>query len=294
MLKQKHKQWLTAYLFLLPALIIIGVFVFYPVFYSIAISFTYYKIPGKPVFIGLDNYKLLLTDEEFWIALKNSLLYLLVVPVIQLLSILLAVFVNQQIKGINIFRAAFYLPVITSVVAVSIAWRWLFDTEGPINQILLSWHFLKQPIYWLTSREMALFSVMVVTTWKGLGYYMMIYLAGLQVIPKEYEEAARLDGANFWHVFFNITIPLLKPSIILCCILSSIAALKVFGEIYVLTEGGPNRASLTMVYYIYQQAFKDFNMGYAAAISLALSVVTCILAYLNFRYFSKGGLTYYN
>ncbi len=291
-----------AYLFMLPAMILLVVFTFYPIVYGTFLSFFDYNMLrhtsggelAPPRWVGLKNLIRVFKDPYFYIAMRNSLLYLLVVPAIQFISILVAILVNKKIKGVTWFRTAYYIPVITSIVVVGIAWKWLLGSDGILNFLLVKQlHLFSKAIPWLTNSNLAIFSVMFVTLWKGIGYYMILYLAGLQTIPPEYEEAARLDGASGWQVFSKITIPLLKPTIALCAIISCISALKVFGEIFVMTKGGPENGTLTMVYYIFNKAFTEFDMGYAAALSLVLAVAVAIISYVNVAFFKKGGLQYY-
>ena len=291
---------LTAWFFLGPALLILGVFTFYPIFCGIGLAFTEFSLLRHttdghlvaPRFVWFDNFRRLLVDPYFWKALGNSLTYLIVVPFIQLAAIFLAVLVDQPFRGRNFFRTAFYIPVITSVVVIGITWRWVFRSDGLAN-FLLGLVGLG-PIPFLTDPRFALFSIMFVTVWQGLGYYMILYLAGLQTINPELEEAARLDGAGPWEIFWHITIPMLKPTVALCSIISCISALKVFGEIFVMTpQGGPSQSTLTMVYYIYLKAFEDFDMGYSAAIALVLAGVVGIISWINVRYFKDGGLNSY-
>lgn len=290
----------TPWLFLAPALVILGVFTFYPIFCGVALAFTEFSllrhtVEGQlvpPRFVGFENFLKLWVDPYFWKALTNSITYLAVVPVIQLCAIVLAVLVDQPFKGRNFFRTAFYIPVITSVVVIGITWRWVFRSDGLAN-FLLGLVGLG-PIDFLTSPDTALWSIMFVTLWQGLGYYMILYLAGLQTIPEELEEAAVLDGAGPVDVFRHITLPMLKPTVALCSIISCISALKVFGEIYVMTpQGGPNQSTLTMVYYIYLKAFEDFDMGYSAAVALVLAGVVGVISWINVRYFQDGGLNSY-
>ncbi|MBI2265457.1 MAG: sugar ABC transporter permease [Armatimonadetes bacterium] len=279
-LSKEARRTIVAYLFLSPALLFLLVFTFYPTIWGILLSFFDYNMLrtlddgtlAPPVFVGVSNFERIFRDPYFYIALKNSLLYLLVVPVIQLLSIGLAMAVNRPMRLITFFRASYYVPVITSIVVVGISWKWLFRSDGLINVLLQKTPLLHGSVGWLTDRNIALFSVMFVTLWQGLGYYMVLYLAGLQSIPAEYEEAARLDGASPFRVFAKITLPLLKPTVALCSIISCISALKVFGEIYVMTEGGPEYSTLTLVYYIFGKAFNEFQMGYASALAAVLAV----------------------
>lgn len=295
----RRSRWI-AWIFLAPALLILGVFTFYPIFCGVGLAFTEFSLlrhtaEGQlvsPKFAGVDNFWRLWVDPYFWKALFNSLTYLLVVPVIQLAAIGLAVLVDKPFRGRNFFRTAFYIPVITSVVVIGITWRWVFRSDGLAN-FLLGLVGLG-PVEFLTSPDTALLSIMFVTLWQGLGYYMILYLAGLQTIPEELEEAAVLDGAGPREVFWHITIPMLKPTIALCSIISCISALKVFGEIFVMTpQGGPNQSTLTLVYYIYLKAFEDFDIGYSAAIALVLAGVVGIISWINVRYFKDGGLNSY-
>ncbi len=253
-----------------PALLVLGLFTFYPILCGVLLAFFDFSmlrhtpegLLAPPRFVGLENFHRLLHDRYFWTALGNS------------------------------------------VVVVGIAWKWVLRSDGLANrflealgigrlaQVLGSPDFL--PVPWLTDPDWALFSVMFVTLWQGLGYYMILYLAGLQTIPSELEEAARLDGAGFWAVFTRITLPMLRPTLALCTILSCISALKVFGEIYVMTGGGPQNGTLTMVFYIYNRAFEGFEMGYSAALALVLATVVGLISYVNVRWFQEGGMQGYD
>ena len=295
------RQWrtaLVAYLFLLPALVFLGVFTFYPVGFGTVLSLFAYNLrtllgmePAR--FIGLEHFRALWSDRFFWIALSNSVKYILVVPILQFSSILLAIAVNRRLRGIAWFRAAYYLPVITSIVVVGLLWRWLYEQDGIINYVLLSLGLIGRPISWLGNPDLALYSVMFVTFWKGLGYYMVIYLAGLQTISPEYEEAALIDGAGRWQVLRHVTLPLLRPSILVASTISTIAALKIFEEVYVMTGGGPIFRTFTMFFYIFDVGFQKFDFGYAAALAVVLAVGIMILSALNFAVFRRGGFEYY-
>lgn len=287
----RRRTTLIAYLFLAPALLLLAVFTVYPIVWGTLLSLFHYNIVSPPRFAGLANYLRLLHDPKLWIAMQNSLLYLLVVPVIQAASIGLAILVNRELRGIALFRACFYVPVITSIVVVAIIWRWILGDKGLVNGLLGVLRLGE--VHWLTSPAVALLAVMFVTFWKGLGYYMVIYLAGLANIPPELEESARIDGATCWQTLRHVTLPLLKPSIALCSIISSIAALKVFGEIFVMTEGGPLFATTTMVYYIYEEAFTKLHLGYASTLAVVLAVMIGIFSYFNVRFFREGGLEAY-
>ncbi|MDR7519002.1 MAG: sugar ABC transporter permease [Armatimonadota bacterium] len=290
-----RRQWqttLVAYLFLLPALLLLGAFTFYPVAVGTALSLFDYDVISPPRFVGLDHFRALWADRYLWIALANSGKFLLVVPVLQACSIGLAVAVNRPLRGIRWFRAAYYLPVVTSMVVAGLMWRWLLEQDGVVNFALLRLGVLERPVAWLGHPDLALYAVMFVTLWKGLGYYMVIYLAGLQAIPPEVEEAAVTDGASRWQVFRWVTLPLLRPSILLASTISAIAALKVFEEIYVMTGGGPMFRTYTMFYYIFDKGFQQLDLGYAAAIAVVLAAAVMALSAVNFRIFRQGGWTY--
>lgn len=279
---------LTPFLFLIPGVIILGAFIFYPMLNAIWLSFTNYNIVTDAEFIGLENYKVLFSDALFWKVLGQTLLYLvIVVPALVILPIFLAILVNQQVKGIGFFRSAYYVPVVTSMVVVGIAWKWVYADKGILNYILESLGLISEPVNWLTSTTTSIFAVMVVTVWKGLGYYMVIYLAGLQSISDDLYEAADIDGASKWKQIWHITIPLLMPSIMIVTIMSSISAMKVFEEIYVMTGGGPLNSSKTLVFYIYEEAFDKLQMGYASAAGVVLFIITLIFSVINIKFMSK-------
>ncbi|MBL8508198.1 MAG: sugar ABC transporter permease [Chitinimonas sp.] len=279
-----RKATLTAYLFLAPAIILLLAFAFWPVGFGSYIAFTQYNLIDAPVWVGLDNFRELFDDELFIGSLKNSALYLIVVPVIQVLAILLAVLVNNNLPGIKFFRAAYYLPVVTTVSVIGIIWNFMYNDDGALNAILRWLHLINEPIGFLTDDRIALFAVMFVTIWRGLGWYMVLYLAGLQAISADVYEAATLDGANAWQKFWRITVPLLLPTILLCSIMSMLAAVKAFEEVQIMTQGGPFQSTYTALYYAYEFGIKSLNFGRALAASLVMSVVCMLLAWLNFRY----------
>ncbi|MDX2214686.1 MAG: sugar ABC transporter permease [Oculatellaceae cyanobacterium bins.114] len=277
-------QRLTPYLFLLPALLILSLTVFYPALQAFYLSFTRYEfdLTQPPVWIGLDNLKALLKDDVFWKTLINTVIYLVgVVPILVTVPLGLAILVNQAIPGMHWFRAAYYTPVVISMVVAGIAWRWLYSETGLLNQLLQALHLSEEGIPWLTSPKFALFSVMAVTVWKGLGYYMVIYLAGLQSIPADLYEAAAIDGSDGWQKHWDITIPLMKPYLFLVAVISAISATKVFEEVYIMTQGGPRNSSKTIVYYVYEQAFQELEMSYACTVGLVLFLLVLSLSVLR-------------
>jgi len=285
-----RQKWVTPYLFLAPALVILTVTVFWPALHAFYLSFTEYgyDLTRSPEWVGGKNFQTLLKDQVFWKTLGNTLIYLVgVVPLLVTLPLILAILVNRQLKGIRWFRLAFYTPVVISMVVAGIAWNWLYAEKGLLNQLLtlllgntpIAPEWL--PIPWLTQPNWAIYSVIAVTVWRGLGYYMVIYLAGLQSIPQELYEAAALDGSDGWQRHWDITLPLMRPYLVLVSIISSISAMKVFEEIFIMTQGGPRNGSKTIVYYVYEQAFQNLNISYACAIGLILFLMIFLLSILR-------------
>jgi putative chitobiose transport system permease protein len=280
-----RKLKLTPYLFLLPAILILGVTVFFPALQAFSLSFTRYEsdLTQAPQWIGLENFQRLLDDKVFWQTLRNTFLYLIgVVPILVIAPLGLAILVNQKLKGIHWFRVSFYTPVVISMVVAGIAWKAIYSNNGLLNQFLKGLG-MKEGIPWLTSPQWAIWSVMAVTIWKGLGYYMVIYLAGLQSISPELYEAAAIDGSDGWRKHLDITLPLMRPYLFLVAVISSISATKVFEEIYIMTQGGPRNSSKTVVYYIYQGAFQDLDISYACTIGLILFSFIFVLSIINLR-----------
>ena len=281
---------LTPYLFLAPALLVIAIFLLYPIGAVVYYSFTDYNIVTPPVWVGLRNYQQLMHDTLFWKALTNSFIYLLVTPTLIFLSIILAIVVNRKLPGISAFRTLFFIPVISGSIAVGIAWRLMLDTNGIINSILISLGVFKEPVQWLAEQSYTLPIAMSLTTWLGLGYYMMIFLAGLQNIPEELYDAAVIDGCNTWQKHWHVSIPGLRPQITFVAVISSLAALQVFNEIYTLTGGlgGVNFSGLTMVFYLWRQAFRLNHAGVASAIAMVLLVITLAFSIMNIRLLERG------
>ncbi|MFB2836987.1 carbohydrate ABC transporter permease [Floridanema evergladense] len=278
-----NQKQLTPYLFLLPAILLLGLTVIWPALQAFYLSFTRYEydITQAPQWVGLANFKQLIADKIFWQTLRNTLIYLIgVVPILVFLPLVLAILVNQKLRGISWFRAAYYTPVIISMVVAGLAWKWLYAENGLLNQILKLIGF-SEGIPWLTSPNWVLFSVMAVTIWKGLGYYMVIYLAGLQSIPNELYEAAAIDGSDGLRKHWDITVPLMKPYLFLVAVISAISATKVFEEVYIMTQGGPRNSSKTVVYYLYDRAFRDLEISYACTIGLVLFLIIFSLSILR-------------
>jgi len=276
------------WLFLLPACSLIGGFVLYPALQALLLSFTSFNMITPAAWVGTGNYRRLAADPFFWQALRNSLLYLVVVvPVLVLAPIGLAVLVDKALPGVRLFRALFYLPVVTSLVISGLIWKWVYEERGLLNYLLIASGLVAEPVAFLTDPGNALLAVMAVTIWSGMGYYMVIYLAGLQAIPRHLYEVAEVEGVSAWQQFIHITLPLLRPSMAIVAVMSSIAAMKVFEEIYVMTQGGPMDASKTLVYFIYETAFAEFEMGLAAAAGVVLFGITLVLSLINLRLLRK-------
>ncbi|NGP45568.1 sugar ABC transporter permease [Bacillaceae bacterium SIJ1] len=275
---------LTAYAFLLPNILGFLVFIFLPVIASFLMSFTSWNGFGDIEFVGIDNYIGLLNDENFKISLFNSILFLFIsVPMTLFLSLVAAVALNRGIRFLKVFRTAIFLPYVTATVAVAAVWQLVFNpTMGPINGFLTSIG-IDNPPGWLTSPEWALISVSIVYIWHSIGYYMVIYLAGLQNIPKDLYEAAEIDGAGPLATFFHVTIPMMSQVIFFTMIIGVINSFKVFDFIFVLTDGGPGRSTQVLVYDIYNTAFKQFEYGYASAMAYVLFLIILIFTFIQFK-----------
>ena len=275
------------YLFLLPAFVILGVFFFIPFFQTFLLSFNDYSNIYSAKFIGLTNYITLFKSPIFYKVMFNTFLYLiLTVPVLVTVSLFLAILINQKIRGITLYKILIYFPVIVSIVVAAIAFKWLYAQHGILNYVLSLVGI--SPIGWITDTKYSLISVAIVTIWKGLGYYMMIYLAALMSVPQELYEACDIDGANFFQKHLTVTIPQIMPTVALVSTISAISALKVFAEIYVMTKGGPLNSSKTIVYYIYERAFENLDLGYSSALAVVLLIVVMFFSLINILFFEKN------
>jgi putative chitobiose transport system permease protein len=290
----KQRSTLIAWGFLAPALILLSLSVLVPALMALVISFTQTGLDvTEPLkFIGLANFQRLLGDPMFYQVLGTTLIYLFgVVPPIVIGALTLAVLVNRILPGVHILRAAFYTPVLVSIVVAAIAFRWLYAENGLINgwlTALFGQGFI--PIDFLTNPFLALPSVMLVTLWKGLGYYMVIFLGGLQGIPNELYEAAELDGSEGWRKHVDITLPLLRPYVTLVAVISAIAATKVFEEVFLMTQGGPADSTRTLVYYVYDQAFAELEISYACTVGLALFLLVLLLTAIRLAFGGERSL----
>lgn len=276
------------YLFLLPAGIVLLIFFFIPFFQTIGLSFLNYSNNiYNPSFAGLENYVQILHNPIFYKVMWNTLLYLVIaVPILAIIPLFLAILINKKIKGITLYKILIYLPVIVSIVVAAIAFKWLYAQQGILNYILNVLHI--NSIGWLTDPKYAIYSVIIVTIWKGIGYYMMIYLAALMSVPKELYEACDIDGANFLTKHLTVTVPHIMPTIALVTTISSISAMKIFAEIYVMTKGGPLNSTKTIVYYIYEKAFENLDLGYASAMAVILLIIVMAFSLVNIFCFERN------
>lgn len=288
---RKPKFALTPYLFLLPALLATTLFSIYPLITVFYYSFTDYDLLRTPQWVGLENFSRLWNDPLFWRAFGNSAAYLIVTPTLIVLSILLSIFVNRRLVGIGFFRAVYYLPVISGSVAIGIAWQWIFASEGGIlNGALVALGLIEDPVSWLTQPRLTIPIAMLMTVWTGVGYYMVVFLAGLQAIPQSLYDAAAIDGCSRLQSHWFVTVPGLRPAIVFVAVISGLSALKVFDEIYVLTNGtgGVLNSGLTIVFHLWKQAFRLQNVGYASAVAVVLLVVTLSFSIFNVRILERG------
>ncbi len=277
-----ESRW--AWLFLAPTLIGLAILSAGPIVAALGISLTKWDLLTAPKFIGLDNFAALLADKRFLTAVRNTTFYVVTsVPLGLVLGLGLALALNQRLRGISWIRTAYFLPVVTSTVAISLVWSWIYSPDhGPLNDVL---GFFGLPVQkWITDPFWAMPSIVVMSVWQGLGTTVIIFLAGLQAIPEEYYDAAAVDGAGAWARFRNVTLPLLTPSIFFTGILALIDSFQVFDQVYVLARPGrPTDATVTLVYMIYENGFQNFKMGYAAAAAWILFLIVAVLTVVYFR-----------
>jgi multiple sugar transport system permease protein len=273
----------AGYLFIAPAMVIFFVFTLLPVAIALYLSFTDYDVFTRLDWIGASNYADVFDDELFWRALWNTLTYTVwTIPLSMAIGLALALLLNQKLRGLGVYRTIYYVPVVTSMVAVAMIWIQLFDPLYGVISTALENIGIKG-IDWLGDPALAMPSIIVVSVWKVIGWNMLIYLAGLQGIPSFLKEAAAIDGANRWQGFWNITWPLLGPTTFFLFVTSLIGAFQVFDQVYVMTGGGPANATTTLVHQIYNAAFKALDMGYAAAMSFVLFGVILVVSLFSVR-----------
>jgi len=282
-----RKQEYVAWIFLLPELSLLAIFVALPVFMSLQYGFTKYDVLSPAKWIGIRNYVKLLGDDLFWKSLRNTLYFSgVTIPVEVAIGLILALLLNTKIFLRGFFRSAYFLPVVTPIIATAMVWNFLYNpSAGIFNYFLSSLGLPTQN--WLTDPKLAMPSVMAMSIWHEVGFEMIVFLAALQGIPSHLYEAAKLDGAGKWRCFWHITIPCLKPAFLFILVMLTIYSFQIFGQIYVMTAGGPANATITVVYNIYMKAFQHLKMGYAASMALVLFVVIFIISFMNMKFFGQ-------
>jgi len=292
-MNMKRKNLLVAWSFILPNFLGFAIFTLIPMLFSFALAFMAWDAFSTPEFIGLDNFRRLIGDENVRIAIRNTIYYTVGnVPLTMIASLALALLLNRKMRGVKFFRAAFFFPFITSLVAVAVVWNMLLHpTMGPVNNILRSLG-MTDPPRWTASTTWAMPAIIIASVWRGMGYYMVLYLAGLQAIPKTLYEAAQVDGATKWKQFIHVTLPMLRPTTFFVTIMLTISSFRVFDLVEVMTGGGPGRATTVLVTQIYNEAFLRFNFGYASAISLVLFVLVMVITIVQFTIEKKFGADY--
>jgi multiple sugar transport system permease protein len=277
------REALAAYLFLLPGLLPMLAFVLLPIVGGLFFSLLKWNLLEPWTVVGLENYVFLVADPEFWGALRVSATYMVgVVPIGIVVSLALALALNRGRRGVIVYRTLYFMPVVTATVAIALLWRWLYAGQLGLINTLLGLVGLEGP-NWLGDPDWALPAVMAMSVWKGLGYTMVIFLAGLQGIPEHLYEAAKIDGAGAWARFRHVTLPMLSPTTFFILVVGLIGALQVFDQIFVMTSGGPYRATVSVSYFIYETGFKLLNMGYAAAVAWVLFVIIFLVTLLQWR-----------
>ena len=291
--RSRRRRILVAYTFMLPSLIVLAVFMFYPLIRAAILSFTNYSVFGVTRYVGLSNYITLFHNSQFWGDLVNTVYYAgVTTPVSVALALALALLLNRRgLPARGVLRAAIFLPAVVSLAVAAIPFRLMFT---PSIGLITYWLGAVgvHSTDWLDSTTLAMPAVIIVGIWKNVGFYMVIYIAGLQTIPKEFYEAARIDGASTWRRFRNITWPLLSNTTMFVTIIALIASFQAFDQIFVMTQGGPAFSTETLVALIYRQGFQNFQMGYASAIGYVLVLIILIFSLFQMRYFTRRVVRY--
>ena len=274
--KKNNALWIS--LFLLPILIGFLVFIIYPVFYSLGVSFTDWDLINPMKFVGIKNYQSLVNDSTFWNSLKNTFLFIIgYLPSVMIIGLLVALLLNSKLCLKPVFRGVYFLPVVTSWVAVSLVWKWLFNPKYGLINYFLTMIGLHGP-NWLNDPKTAMLAIIITSVWKDIGFIMVLYLGGLQNISVSLYEAADIDGADKWHQFWKITLPMLKQTTFFVSMISLINSFQVFDQVNIMTAGGPGDATTVLVQNIYNSAFKYSEMGYAAAMSWILFLIILVVS----------------
>ncbi len=285
----RKREKITTLVFILPWLVSFCIFVLYPIVFSIYVSMTDYSgLTWDMRFVGFSNYVRAFNDRVFLKALSNTFLFVLItVPATTVISLFLAVLLTSGIKFKRLFQAGYFLPSVISMVVISMIWLYIYSATGPLNTLLRSLGIDVPARSWLASERTALGSIMVMDVWSAVGYYTVLFVAGLQSLPLQLYEAARIDGATKWQIFKSITLPLLKPTILFVVSINSIRSFQIFTEIFTLTGGGPANSTQTIVHYLYDVSFRKFEMGYGSAIAYVLFFIVLAITLLQ-RKMLKG------
>ncbi|GAA2313614.1 sugar ABC transporter permease [Nonomuraea roseoviolacea subsp. roseoviolacea] len=286
-MRQRLRDPVTGLLFVLPMLVLFLIFKIFPTLGAAGMSLTNWNIGGEWSFVGADNYARLLDDVTFWTSLRVTLVYAAVyVPLTVVVALGTALLLNQVVFLRGLFRGMLFLPYVTSFVLAGIIWRWIYEYSGLINGLLAKADL--GPVPFLEQSALVLPALAVVSVWKGFGYSMLILLAGLKSIPGTYLEAATVDGASPWQRFRRITLPLLKPTLFFVLVIETIGAFQTFDTIYVMTGGGPARATYTLIYGIYDHGFRSFDFGYAATWGMVLFAIVLVVSLVQRRFLDRG------
>jgi len=287
--KLRLRNTLIGWSFILPNFIGFGVLTLVPIVILFYMAFTNWNVFGKADFVGLANFTRLMGDGSFRTSVVNTLYYSVMhIPLTIVVSLGLALLLNNKLRGVAFFRTAAFFPYITSIVAIAVVWNLLFSPEyGPINEFL-KFIGIQNPPGWLTSPEWAMPAVVIVSTWRDMGYYMILFLAGLQTVPRELHEAARMDGANTWQRFTNVTLPSLRPTMFFVTVMLTINSFKIFDLILVMTDGGPGQSTLVMSQFIYRKGFEESQFGYASAAAVVLFFMCIIVTIIQFLWNKRG------
>jgi multiple sugar transport system permease protein len=285
--RERRRSWrniAVGWSFILPNFVGFALFTMVPMLAAFALAFLEWDSYSTPEWVGLDNFQRLLDDENFHVALRNTLYYAVGhIPLTLAAALGLALVLNRKIRGVQFFRTAAFFPYITSLVAVAVVWNMLFNpTAGPINQFLEALG-IADPPRWVASTDWAMPAVIATSVWRDMGYYMVLYLAGLQTIPQEYYEAARVDGANTWQRFWSVTLPCLRPTTFFVVVMLTIQSFKVLDLIVVMTDGGPGRSTLVLAQLVYREGIVEGQFGYSSAIALVLFLIVLVVTAVQFR-----------
>jgi multiple sugar transport system permease protein len=283
----------SAYAFLAPGLVVFSLFTVFALLFAFYLTFREWNIlePDKP-FVGLENYKDLVHDEDFRRSVINTAYFTgASVPLGMAIGLAVALLLNQPLHGRGLLRTLYFLPNVTPFVVAAIVWKWLYNGDfGPINYYLLKAHVIREPLLWLSDKNLAMPAVVLMSVWSSVGFSMVVYLAALQAIPDELYESARIDGAGAWARFRYVTLPMLSPSTLFLMVIGIIFSFQVFTQIFVMTSGGPVNRTTTIVYYIYESAFKFYEMGYASTLAYALFVLLLVFTAIQLRIYRKADL----